>query len=149
MTVSLSTVGPKDFAGEPNVPYRVCDTGKPDGACREVLKVFKKARRDASSPVFNKTTRRVGRMLFLKENAHCATAGDTEQNGAKHFTVARRAIVTCCGRVMIVFAGICKEKTQNQKRASRVKKKFYSLFLWREARYDFEFSLANASQNQS
>ena len=54
MTVSLSTVGPKDFAGEPNVPYRVCDTGKPDGACREVLKVFKKARRDASSPVLTK-----------------------------------------------------------------------------------------------
>ena len=24
-------------------------------------------------------------MLFLMENAHCATAGDTEQNGAKHF----------------------------------------------------------------
>ena len=33
----------------------------------EKLKVFKKARRDASSP--NKTTRRVGRMLFLMENA--------------------------------------------------------------------------------
>ena len=61
----------------------------------EKLKVFKKARRDASSPFFNKTTRRVGRMRFLMENAHCATAGDTEQNGAKHFTVARRAIVTC------------------------------------------------------
>ena len=65
----------------------------------EKLEVFKKARRDASSPVFNKTTRRVGRMLFLMENAHCATAGDTEQNGAKHFTVARRAIVTCFRRV--------------------------------------------------
>ena len=34
-------------------------------------------------------------MPFLMENAHCATAGDTAQNGAKHFTVARRAIVTC------------------------------------------------------
>ena len=53
-------------------------------------------------------------MLFLMENAHCATAGDTEQNGAKHFTVARRAIVTCFRRVMIVFAGICKGKTQNR-----------------------------------
>ena len=31
------------------------------------------------------------------ENAHCATAGDTEQNGAKHFTVARRAIVRALG----------------------------------------------------
>ena len=39
-------------------------------------------------------------MLFLMGNAHCATAGDTEQNGAKHFTVARRAIVTCFRRVM-------------------------------------------------
>ena len=37
-------------------------------------------------------------------------AGDTEQNGAKHFIVARRAIVTCFGRVMIVFAGICNGK---------------------------------------
>ena len=42
-------------------------------------------------------------MLFLMENAHCATTGDTEQNGAKHFTVARRAIVTCFRRVTIVF----------------------------------------------
>ena len=49
-------------------------------------------------------------MLFLMENAHCATVEDTEQNGAKHFTVAQRAIVTCFRRVMIVFAGICKEK---------------------------------------
>ena len=49
-------------------------------------------------------------MLFLMENAHCATAGDIEQNGAKHFTVARRAIVTCFRRVMIVYAGICKGK---------------------------------------
>ena len=28
------------------------------------------------------------------EDAHCATAGE-EQNGAKHFIVARRSIVTC------------------------------------------------------
>ena len=71
-------------------------------------------------------------MLFLMENAHCATAGDTEQNGAKHFTVARRAIVTCFRRVMIVFAGSCKlqGKTQNRN-VLRASKKFYSLFLWR------------------
>ena len=50
-------------------------------------------------------------MLFLLENAHCATAGDTEQNGAKHFPVARRAIVNVLlGAFMIVFAGICKGK---------------------------------------
>ena len=70
-------------------------------------------------------------MLFLMENAHCATAGDTEQNGAKHFTVARRAIVTCFRRVMIVFAGICKGKTQNRNVLRASKKKFYSLFVWR------------------
>ena len=100
---------PEDFAGEPNVLCRVCDTGKPDGACREAESIQKRSPRRQQSG-FNKTTRRVGRMLFLMENAHCATAGDTEQNGAKHFTVARRAIVTCCRRVMIVFAGICKGK---------------------------------------
>ena len=82
-------------------------------------------------------------MLFLMENAHCATAGDTEQNGAKHFTVARRAIVTCCRRVMIVFAGICKGKLKIVTCFAR-QKKFYSLFfVAHEARYDFEFSLAN------
>ena len=69
-------------------------------------------------------------MLFLMENAHCATAGDTEQNGAKHFTVARRAIVTCFRRVMIVFAGICKGKLKIVTCFAR-QKKFYSLFLWR------------------
>ena len=111
----------------------------------EKLKVFKNARRDASSPVLTKPPG-VGRMLFLMENAHCATAGDTEQNGAKHFTVARRAIVTCCRRVMIVFAGICKGKLKIVTCFAR-QKKFYSLFfVAHEARYDFEFSLANASQ---
>ena len=69
-------------------------------------------------------------MLFLMENAHCATAGDTEQNGAKHFTVARRAIVTCFRRVTIVFAGICKGKLKIVTCFAR-QKKFYSLFLWR------------------
>ena len=67
-------------------------------------------------------------MLFLMENAHCATAGDTEQNGAKHFTVARCAIVTCFRRVMIVFAGICKGKLKIVTCFAR-QKKFYSLFL--------------------
>ena len=66
-------------------------------------------------------------MLFLMENAHCATAGDTEQNGAKHFTVARRAIVTCFRRVIIVFAGICKGKLKIVTCFAR-QKKFYSLF---------------------
>ena len=69
-------------------------------------------------------------MLFLMENAHCATAEDTEQNGAKHFTVARRAIITCCRRVMIVFAGIYKRKLKIVTCFAR-QKKFYSLFLWR------------------
>ena len=64
------------------------------------------------------------------ESAHCAAAGDTEQNGAKHFTVARRAIVTCFRRVTIVFAGICKGKLKIVTCFAR-QKKFYSLFLWR------------------
>ena len=86
-------------------------------------------------------------MLFLMENAHCATAGDTEQNSAKHFTVARRAIVTCFRRVMIVFAGICKGKLKIVTCFAR-QKKFFIVFFFvaHEARYDFEFSLANASQ---
>ena len=84
-------------------------------------------------------------MLFLMENAHCATAGDTEQNGAKHFPVARHAIVTCFGRVMIVFAGICKGKLKIVTCFAR-QKSFIVFFVAHEARYDFEFSLANASQ---
>ena len=46
-------------------------------------------------------------MLFLMDNAHCATAGDTEQNGAKHFTVARRAIVTCFARQKSFIVFFC------------------------------------------
>ena len=85
-------------------------------------------------------------MRFLMENAHCATAGDTEQNGAKHFTVARRAIVTCFRRVMIVFAGICKGKLKIVTCFARQRKLYSLFFVAHEARYDFEFSLANASQ---
>ena len=51
--------------------------GKPDGACREAESIQKCSPRCQQSG-FNKTTERVGRMLFLMENAHCATAGDTE-----------------------------------------------------------------------
>ena len=109
----------------------------------EKLKVQKSSPRRQSG--LNKTTRRVGRMLFLMENAHCATAGDTEQNGAEHFTVARRAIVTCFRRVMIVFAGICKGKLKIVTCFAR-QKVLWSIFVAHEARYDFEASLANASQ---
>ena len=56
--------GPEDFAGEPNFLCRVCDTGKPDGACREAESSQKNSPRCQQSG-FNKTTRRVGRMLFL------------------------------------------------------------------------------------
>ena len=52
-------------------------------------------------------------MLFLMENAHCATAGDTEQNGAKHSTVARGAIVTCFRRVMIVSLAFARENLKS------------------------------------
>ena len=54
--------GPEDF--EPNFLCRVCDTGKPDGACREAESIQKSLPRRQQSG-FNKTTRRVGRMLFL------------------------------------------------------------------------------------
>ena len=74
----------------------------------EKLKVLKKARRDASSLVFAKPPGEWKEAISWK--MHCATAGDTEQNGAKHFTVARRAIVTCFRRVCARFAGICKVK---------------------------------------
>ena len=63
-------LGPKngleDFAGEPYFLCRVCDTGKPDGACREAESIQKSSPRCQQSG-FNKTTRRVGRMLFLME----------------------------------------------------------------------------------
>ena len=70
-------------------------------------------------------------MLFLTENAHCTTAGDTEQNCAKHFTVARCAIVTCFRRFTIVFAGICKKGKLEIVTCFARQTKFYSLFLWR------------------
>ena len=68
--------------------YVVFATGKPDGACREAESIQKSSPRRQQSG-FNKTTRRVGRMLFLMETAHCATAEDTEQNGAKHFSTSK------------------------------------------------------------
>ena len=82
-----------------------------------------------SNTVSKQNYQESGRMLFLMENAHCATAGDTEQNGAKHFTVARRGIVTCFRHVVIVFAGIWR-KTQNR---NVLCEKFESLFCG----YDF------------
>ena len=84
-------------------------------------------------------------MLFLMENAHCATAGDTEQNGAKHFTVARRAIVTCFRRVMIVFAGICKGKLKIVTCFAR-QKSFIVFFCGARSTLRFRVFLANASQ---
>ena len=47
--------GPEDFAGEPNFLCRVCDTGKPDGACREAESIQKSSPRCQQSG-FNKTT---------------------------------------------------------------------------------------------
>ena len=46
---------------------------------------------------------------------------------------------------MIVFAGICKGKTQNRNVLRASKKVLLFFFVAHEARYDFEFSLANAS----
>ena len=64
----------------------------------------------------------------------------------KALDVLRFAYSLLLGRVMIVFAGICKGKNQNCN-VLRASKKFHSLFfVAHKARYDFEFSLANASQ---
>ena len=60
---------------------------------------------NAASPN-NRTSRKLKIMLLLMVNAHGATAGDTEQNGFKGFTLARRAFITCFKRVMTIFAGI-------------------------------------------
>ena len=109
----------------------------------EKLKVQKKL---AETPVrFKQNHQESGKNAISNGNAHCATAGDTEQNGAEHFTVARRAIVTCFRRVMIVFAGICKENSKIVTCFAR-QKVLWSIFVAHEARYDFEASLANASQ---
>ena len=83
-------------------------TGKPDGACREAESIQKSSPRRQQSG-FNKTTRRVGRMLILLENPHCATAG---QNRTGDFTVARRAIVTLQARYDC-FRWHLQGKTQN------------------------------------
>ena len=56
--------GPEDFAGEPNCLCRVCDTGKPDGACREAESIQKSLPRRQQSG-FNTTTKRVGKMFFF------------------------------------------------------------------------------------
>ena len=65
-------------------------------------------------------------MLFLMENAHCATAEDTEQKGSKHFssTARNRNVFRC---VMIVFGGICKGKLKIVTCFAR-QKELYSLF---------------------
>ena len=59
-----------------------------------------------------KNYRGLDRIRFPIEIAHRATAGDTDWNGSKRFTVARRSIVTCFRRVMTIFAGICKGKPE-------------------------------------
>ena len=87
-------------------------------------------------------------MLFLMENAHCATAGDTEQNGAKHFTVARRAIVTCFRRAMIVFAGICKGKLKIVTCFAR-QKSFIVLFCGARSTLRFRVFPCKCQPNQS
>ena len=77
---------------------------------------------------------------------HCATAGDTEQNGFKRFKAARRAFITCFRRVMIFRWQGFQGKRQNRN-ASCVKQSALVFFVARKARYDFEFSLANASKS--
>ena len=82
-------------------------------------------------------------MLFLMENAHCATAGDTE------FAVARRAIVTCFRRVMIVFAGICKGKLKIVTCFARQKKSFIVFFCGARSTLRFRVFPCKCQPNQS
>ena len=60
--------------------------------------------------------------------------------------LARRAIVTCSRRVMIVFGGICKGKLKIVTCFARRKKVVESFFVAHEARYDFEFPLQMPSE---
>ena len=73
-----------------------CDTGKPDGACREAESIQKSLPRCQQSG-FNKTTREWEECYFQMENAHCTT--ETQNRTVQ----TRRAIVTCFRRDMIVF----------------------------------------------
>ena len=92
--------------------------------------------------------RRVGKMLFLLENVHCATAGDTEQNGFKRFTVARRAFITCFRRVMIIFAGSFQGNVKIVTCFVRQTKPF-SLFCGAQSTLRFRFFPCKCQPNQS
>ena len=87
-------------------------------------------------------------MLFLIGKCALRHSGDTEQNGAEHFTVARRAIVTCFRRVMIVFAGICKGKTQNRN-VLRASKKVLVFFCGARSTLRFRVFPCKCQPNQS
>ena len=84
---------------------------------------------------------------ILRGNRTVSTVPGLCDSEISHFLVARRAFVTCFRRVTIDLAGICKGKLEIVTCFVRHKKKTIKLFLTREARYDFEFSLANASEN--
>ena len=84
---------------------------------------------------------------ILRGNRTVSTAPGLCDSEIWHFLVARRAFVTCFRRVTIDLAGICKGKLEIVTCFVRHKKMTIKLFLTREARYDFEFSLANASEN--
>ena len=83
---------------------------------------------------------------ILRGNRTVSTVPGLCDSDIWHFLVARRAFVTCFRRVTIDLAGICKGKLEIVTCFVRHKKRL-KLFLTREARYDFEFSLANASEN--
>ena len=84
---------------------------------------------------------------ILRGNRTLSTVPGLCDSEIWHFLVARRAFVTCFRRVTIDLAGICKGKLENRNVLRAPQKKTIKLFLTREARYDFEFSLANASEN--
>ena len=62
-------------------------------------------------------------MLFLKENTHCARERDTEQNGAKYFTVARAQSKLSSGvHKDLVFYEVLKRSTGEWKNFSLFQK---------------------------
>ena len=118
---------PKILQANP-IFYVVFATGK-QTVLAEKLKVFKKARRDASSPVSTKPPGEEECYFSWK------ISGRHRTELAKHL-YSHGAIVTCFRRVMIVFAAFSREKSKS-KRVSRVKRSFIVFFLAHEARCDF------------
>ena len=83
----------------------------------------------------------------MNESHTVSTASSLYAGEIWRFTVARRPIVTCFRRVAVDLAGVCTGKLEIAACFVRQRNIRGSFFWTREARYDFRFSLANASEN--